>query len=106
MLKTDNTSWLNRTSIQIPAVTKVELWTNALTGVGAAIAAGSQLTKGHWALLVMAKNKVKTNNNPLALKETRIEPLTNQIQKLLSKRASPTRLVIRVTSPPFILIQL
>jgi len=32
---------------QIPAVTKVELCTKALTGVGAAIAAGSHLIKGH-----------------------------------------------------------
>jgi len=36
-----------RKTSQIPAVTKVELWTKALTGVGAAIAAGSHLTKGH-----------------------------------------------------------
>jgi len=38
---------------QTPAVTRVELCTKALTGVGAAIAAGSQLTKGHWALFVI-----------------------------------------------------
>jgi hypothetical protein len=29
-----------------PAVTRVEEWTKALTGVGAAIAAGSQLENG------------------------------------------------------------
>jgi len=31
----------------MPAVTKVDLCTKALTGVGAAIAAGNQLVKGH-----------------------------------------------------------
>jgi len=36
----------NRIRSQIPAVTKVELCTKALTGVGAAIAAGSHLVKG------------------------------------------------------------
>jgi hypothetical protein len=38
---------IKRINNQIPAVTKVELWTRDLTGVGAAIAAGSQLTNGH-----------------------------------------------------------
>jgi hypothetical protein len=37
-----------------PAVTRVEEWTKAETGVGAAIAAGNQLEKGICALLVMA----------------------------------------------------
>jgi len=37
---------LNRYRIKIPAVTKVEECTNADTGVGAAIAAGSQLENG------------------------------------------------------------
>lgn len=40
------------TKSQTPAVTRVELCTKALTGVGAAIAAGNQFTKGHCALLV------------------------------------------------------
>jgi hypothetical protein len=39
-----------------PAVTKVEEWTKAETGVGAAIAAGSHLLKGNWALLVKLLN--------------------------------------------------
>ena len=43
----------------MPAVTKVEEWTKALTGVGAAIAAGSQHLKGNWALLV----HLQTNGN-------------------------------------------
>lgn len=46
---------LKRINNQIPAVTKVELCTKALTGVGAAIAAGNHLVKGTWALLVIVK---------------------------------------------------
>lgn len=34
-------------------MTRVEEWTNADTGVGAAIAAGNQALKGIWALLVI-----------------------------------------------------
>jgi hypothetical protein len=37
---------LNRNSKYTPAVTKVEEWTKEDTGVGAAIAAGSQAEKG------------------------------------------------------------
>lgn len=37
-----------------PAVTNVEEWTKEETGVGAAIAAGSQAEKGIWALFVEA----------------------------------------------------
>ena len=36
-----------------PAVTRVDEWTRADTGVGAAIAAGSQAEKGIWALFVI-----------------------------------------------------
>lgn len=43
-----------RTSRKTPAVTRVEEWTKAETGVGAAMAAGSQEEKGIWALFVMA----------------------------------------------------
>lgn len=39
-----------------PAVTKVEEWTRADTGVGAAIASGSQTLNGSWALLVILPN--------------------------------------------------
>lgn len=35
-------------------MTSVEEWTRAETGVGAAIAAGSHLENGIWALLVIA----------------------------------------------------
>jgi len=45
---------LKRYRIKIPAVTNVDECTSADTGVGAAIAAGSHLEKGNWALLVIA----------------------------------------------------
>lgn len=41
-----------------PAVTRVEECTSADTGVGAAIAAGSQAEKGIWALLVQADRMI------------------------------------------------
>lgn len=45
---------LNRINKYTPAVTRVEEWTRAETGVGAAIAAGNQAEKGIWALFVQA----------------------------------------------------
>lgn len=44
----------NRIRRNTPAVTKVDECTKALTGVGAAIAAGSHGEKGIWALFVIA----------------------------------------------------
>lgn len=41
-----------------PAVTRVEEWTRADTGVGAAIAAGNHLEKGICALLVRAAREM------------------------------------------------
>lgn len=43
-------------SKKTPAVTRVDEWTSADTGVGAAIAAGNQLEKGICALFVIAAN--------------------------------------------------
>lgn len=43
----------NRIRRNTPAATRVEECTKAETGVGAAIAAGSHLEKGSWALLVI-----------------------------------------------------
>src|SRR5436190_17753716 len=43
----------------MPAVTRVAAWIRALTGVGPAIASGSHVYKGIWALLPVAP----TNNN-------------------------------------------
>ena len=42
-----------------PAVTSVEEWTKAETGVGAAIAAGNHAENGIWALLVQAEIIIK-----------------------------------------------
>ena len=54
---------LKRISKNTPAVTRVDEWTKADTGVGAAIAAGNQEEKGIWALLVQA-DKIKITINP------------------------------------------
>ena len=48
-----------------PAVTRVEEWTREDTGVGAAIAAGSQAENGIWALLVRLATKIKEHNPTL-----------------------------------------
>lgn len=53
-----------RISKYTPAVTNVEEWTNAETGVGAAIAAGNHALNGTWALLVQAE---KINNKLIYL---------------------------------------
>jgi len=45
---------LNRVIKYIPAVTRVDECTSDDTGVGAAIASGSQAEKGAWALFVKA----------------------------------------------------
>lgn len=39
-------------------MTRVEEWTRADTGVGAAIAAGSHLENGIWALFVIAARRI------------------------------------------------
>lgn len=49
----------NRMSRKTPAVTKVEECTSAETGVGAAMAAGSHLENGIWALFVIAAIKIQ-----------------------------------------------
>lgn len=49
---------LNRIRRYTPAVTSVDEWTNADTGVGAAIAAGNQAEKGIWALFVQAAKMI------------------------------------------------
>lgn len=46
-----------------PAVTSVDECTRADTGVGAAIAAGSQEENGIWALFVIAANKIISPTN-------------------------------------------
>lgn len=89
-----------------PAVTKVEEWTSAETGVGAAIAAGSQAEKGIWALLVIAANKTRRGTqflNSDLLKRAQILKLKSPIdtnQAIESKiQTSPTRLDNTVIIP-------
>ena len=52
----------NRIRRYTPAVTNVEEWTRAETGVGAAMAAGSHAEKGIWALLVIAARTTSNAN--------------------------------------------
>jgi len=95
----------NRIKIQIPAVTRVELCTKALTGVGAAIAAGSQLVKGHCALLVMRRRKNLTRSNPPVNLSIGLEIRHAQYAKHNRRMPSPMRFVNNVKSPPLVLIQ-
>jgi hypothetical protein len=88
-------------------VTKVEEWTNAETGVGAAMAAGNHAENGTWALLVIAPiiiNKISVLNIFLfSKKDTQNShewsSLIITIDKI--KNTSPTRLVITVNIPAF-----
>lgn len=50
---------LNRINKYTPAVTRVDEWTKAETGVGAAIAAGNQEENGICALFVIAANTTR-----------------------------------------------
>ena len=56
----------------MPAVTSVDEWTKAETGVGAAIAAGNHLENGKWALFV---------NIPKTLKKNKKEIITSKKKK-------------------------
>jgi len=89
----------NRIKIKIPAVTRVEEWTRAETGVGAAIAAGSHLIKGNCALLVIAATiNIDAINKCEGVdqgnKGTQCEFKHHAIVKRINK--SPNRLVIAV----------
>lgn len=84
---------LKRISKQIPAVTNVEECTKALTGVGAAIAAGNQEEKGNWALLVIA---VKISKRVTEYEQL---PGNNLRDKRTNKKPSPKRLVKAVIMP-------
>lgn len=96
---------LNRIINQTPAVTNVDLWTKDLTGVGAAIAAGNHLTKGHWALLVRVSTANRSTKRKLLLFSNSPTLKRRAPQKEIKRTASPNRLVKRVSNPPFALIQ-
>lgn len=81
-------------------MTKVEEWTRADTGVGAAIAIGSQGEKGNWALLVIAARRVAIKRGReggrkgiLQWAEDRVIPIPR------SRAISPMRLVKAVIIP-------
>lgn len=93
----------NRYRRNTPAVTRVEEWTKALTGVGAAIAAGSHLENGIWALLVIAAIRIsilvhETMSWLQMLTETQC-PSLNMRAIAISSITSPIRLVKAVIRP-------
>lgn len=77
-----------------PAVTKVEEWTRADTGVGAAIAAGSHAENGNCADLQIEN---KTTNK----KNTHLNLIINKL-KARTKKTSPIRLNSTVFIAPFL----
>ena len=84
-------------------MTRVEEWTNADTGVGAAIAAGSQLEKGIWALFVIAANMIVKIRNIFSI-EDHIRVIFHcdmfRIQAIeIRRRTSPIRFVRAVIMP-------
>lgn len=56
----------------MPAVTRVEECTKDDTGVGAAMAAGSQALKGIWALLVQAAMRIRSKEEDVILLEKKV----------------------------------
>lgn len=94
----------NRINRKTPAVTKVEEWTSADTGVGAAIAAGSHLENGSWALFVIAAIRTKIIIRPLKIEIGWL--IINQSPQLIIKEmdnriiTSPIRFVKAVSMPP------
>lgn len=93
----------NRIRRKTPAVTSVDECTRAETGVGAAIAAGSQLEKGICALLVMAAPMmhpvIKDENGVLCIAVMAQWPWLSVHPILKRRRASPIRLVRAVIIP-------
>lgn len=92
---------ISRIKINVPAVTRVDEWTRAEIGVGAAIAAGSQDIKGNWALFVEAAMIIRTKiiiENSLE-RENSMIPLEkdNPIEMII--RISPIRLDKIVIAP-------
>ena len=87
-------------------MTRVEEWTNAETGVGAAIAAGSQAENGIWALLVIAASVITAAPIWAELKgvsracRKKFHVPSERVRAIRIKIAtSPTRLVRAVTIP-------
>ena len=97
---------INRIIKMIPAVTRVEEWTKAETGVGAAIAAGSHAVKGNWALFVILAIiiiVITIKGNVLLRVRFHIpENIRREIDIMII--ISPIRLVIIVNIPALFLL--
>jgi DNA integrity scanning protein DisA with diadenylate cyclase activity len=92
---------LNRISKKTPAVTSVEEWTREETGVGAAIAAGSQEEKGIWALFVINVRTINSESNIVDSFLERKSQLTVKETSLIERRkkTSPNRFTKNVVIP-------
>lgn len=92
---------------KIPAVTSVDEWTSAETGVGAAMAAGSHEENGAWALLVKdairRKSRIADEKSESLVRDwlftIELEPAKKNTDKHDRIKASPMRLVNLVTIP-------
>lgn len=94
----------NRNSKYTPAVTSVEEWTRALTGVGAAIAAGSHLEKGIWALFVIAATIIMIAARQVCLLVIHWDMVSQFLSLniraiVINNITSPIRLVMAVIMP-------
>jgi len=96
--KTLEATQLRRIIKYTPAVTKVEECTKADTGVGAAIAAGSQIEKGICALLVNAAhiNNIGARLPPMWKDQEPLLNITPTNNKIIT---SPKRFINTVTIP-------
>ena len=83
---------IERKAKYTPAETKVEEWTRALTGVGAAIASGNQTLKGSWALF--EKQATIKKNTKAGVQRG---ALISKSLKQTRKNPSPARLTKKVT---------
>ena len=83
-------------------MTSVEEWTRAEIGVGAAMAAGSHLEKGIWALLVIAA-RITNEKSRLSGGERWVIsqcPWCDIRPMVIRRHTSPNRLVRAVIIPP------
>ena len=81
----------------------MEEWTKEETGVGAAIAAGSQEEKGYWALFVIAPKIIMHIKKFVLLvikNSICIEPEKYILSRERIKKASPMRFIKKVNKPP------
>lgn len=88
----------NRMRRYTPAVTRVEECTREDTGVGAAIAAGSQAEKGTWALFVRAASLMRATEFLGSAEVIKFHDPMSRLRPIAIKiRTSPSRLVRAVS---------